>query len=197
VPSPTGTIGNPNGPCLIGYVWRQAFHGDYVCVPPATRAQAAADDAAANGRIQQGGGAYGPYTCIQGYMWRQVVPDDYTCVLPAVRSQAAYDNSQAANRVALLHMCVQPYSQGLFRYIGIDGYLFNFGPVELEVRQSGTGALVWSGPVTATSIAGLPGGSFYYDTPVLMPSGPDYYIVAVDIASGRLSGQVPVLTACV
>jgi hypothetical protein len=115
-------------PCLIGYVWRKAFPGDYVCVTPATYAQATADNAAAVSRIQQSGGAYGPYTCVQGYVWRQVVPDDYVCVTYAVRSQAAYDNSQARNRVATLSMCVRGYFQGLFQYIEIDGYAFNLGP---------------------------------------------------------------------
>jgi hypothetical protein len=184
-------------PCLIGFTWRKAFAADYVCVTPATYAQAAADNAAAISRIQQGGGAYGPYTCVQGYVWRQAVPDDYTCVIPAVRSQAAYDNSQAGNRVAALRMCVRGYFQGLFQYVEIDGDAFNLGPVELEVRHTGTGTLAWSGQVAATAIAGLPGGSFYYDTPVLMPSGPGYYVVALDIESGRSSSQFPVPTACV
>jgi len=199
VPSATGTIGNPNVPCLIGYVWRQAYHGDYVCVTAATRAQAAADDAAANSRIQHGGGAYGPYTCIQGYVWRQVVPDDYTCVIPAVRSQAAYDNSQAASRVALLHLCVTSWSQGSAGpYIQVDAYLFNFGSVLLEVRRTSDGAVLWSQQVTATSYAGLPGGAFYAQTPVLTPaSATDYYVTALDIASGRWSGQVPLTSSCV
>jgi hypothetical protein len=94
-------------------------------------------------------------------------------------------------------MCVRGYFQGLFQYVEIDGYAFNLGPVELEVRHTGTGTLVWSAPVTATSIAGLPGGAFYYQTPVLMPSGPDYYVVALDIASGRSSSQLPVPYPCV
>jgi hypothetical protein len=57
IPSPTGTIGDPGVPCLQGYVWRKAYAGDYVCVTPANRAQAAADNAAALSRVASGGGA--------------------------------------------------------------------------------------------------------------------------------------------
>ena len=152
---------------------------------------AAVDDAAANSRIQQGGGAYGPYTCVQGYVWRQVVPDDYTCVLPVVRSQAAYDNSQARNRVALLNLCV------IGQNIEIGGNSFNFGPVLLEVRRSSDGAVLWSGQVTAIAIAGLPGGAFYAQTPVQEPPNPaGYYVTALDVASGHWSSQIPINSFC-
>jgi hypothetical protein len=102
IPSPAGSIGDPGVPCLKGYVWRQAYPGDYVCVTPASRSQAAADDAAAVSRVAPGGGLFGTYTCKQGYVWRQVVPTDYVCVTPDVRAQAAYDNSRAGDRTALL-----------------------------------------------------------------------------------------------
>jgi hypothetical protein len=36
--------------CLQGYVWRKAFNGDTVCVSPATRAHAGADNAEAANR---------------------------------------------------------------------------------------------------------------------------------------------------
>ncbi len=110
IPGPTGTIGDPGVPCLQGYVWRDAYSGDYVCASPATRSQAAADNAAALSRVQPGGGAYGQYTCVQGYVWRQVVPDDYTCVTPAVRAQAAYDNSEVDNRVARLSLWMSDWT---------------------------------------------------------------------------------------
>ena len=54
-------------------------------------------------------------------------------------------------------MIAQLRRAGLFQFIAIDGNAFNLGPVELQVRHTGTGALVWSGQATATSIAGLPG----------------------------------------
>ena len=95
----------PAGLCLAAGVRRRL-----ACVAPATRSQAAADNAVAVSRAQPGGGSYGQYTCVQGYVWRQVVPDDYTCVTPAIRAQAAADNSQAASRVALLSMWVTDWT---------------------------------------------------------------------------------------
>jgi hypothetical protein len=220
VPSPTGTIGDPNAPCLIGYVWRQAYAGDYVCATPATRSQASADDAAASSRIQQGGGAYGPYTCVQGYVWRQVVPDDYTCVIPAVRSQAAYDNSEAGNRVALLSLWVtdwsppaQPPQQNCSGGVctttsggwtgpnfQINGDLFNFGPVLLQVR-SNAGTVLWSQLVTATSYPGYPGGALYAQTPFgdcssVPGSTSNDYVIAFDMDSARWSNKLPIDSSC-
>jgi hypothetical protein len=37
--------------CIQGFVWREAFSGDKVCVTPDSRAQAAADNAAAASRL--------------------------------------------------------------------------------------------------------------------------------------------------
>jgi hypothetical protein len=86
--------------CAQGYVWREAFAGDYVCVTPAIRAQAARDNAQADARREPGGGAYGPDTCRQGFVWREAGPDDHVCVAPPTRDQAARDNAQAAHRLA-------------------------------------------------------------------------------------------------
>jgi hypothetical protein len=85
--------------CRQGYVWREAFPGDHVCVTPATRAQAAYDNSQASARIEPGGGAYGLNTCLQGYVWREARPSVLVCVRPETRDQAAYDNSQAKNRL--------------------------------------------------------------------------------------------------
>jgi hypothetical protein len=219
IPSPTGTIGDPDVPCLQGYVWRQAYSGDYVCVVPATRTEAAVDNTAAVSRVQSGGGAYGQYTCIQGYVWRQVVTDDYTCVTPAVRSQAAYDNSQAGNRVALLNLWVSDWtppgqptqncSNGVCTTTSggwdgpnfqINGDLFNFGPVLLEVRRN-DGAVLWSTTVVATSYTGFPGGALYAQTPIgdcsAVPGTTDNdYVIAYDTVSGRWSGKLPIDSDC-
>ena len=219
IPSPTGTIGDPGVPCLQGYVWRQAYAGDYVCVTPATRTEAAQDNAAAVSRVQAGGGAYGPYTCVQGYVWRQVVSNDYTCVTPAVRAAAAYDNSQAASRVAQLDLWVTdwtPPSQPTQNCSGgvctttsggwdgpnfqINGDLFNFGPVVLQVHRD-DGSLVWSTTVTARTYTGFPGGALYAQTPIgdcsSVPGTTDNdYVIAYDTVSGRWSARLPIDSDC-
>jgi hypothetical protein len=84
--------------CVQGFVWREAFSGDHVCVTPQSRQQAASDNSAAASRIQPGGGAYGNDTCLQGFVWREAASDDHVCVTPDIRAQAADDNSQAASR---------------------------------------------------------------------------------------------------
>jgi hypothetical protein len=220
IPSPSGTIGDPGVPCLQGYVWRQAFAGDYVCVTPANRTEAAADNAAALSRVQPGGGAYGTYTCQPGYVWRQVVPDDYVCVTPAVRSQAAYDNSQANDRAALLSLWMsdwtppsQPPQQNCSGGVcttteggwdgpnfQINGDHFNFGRVLLEIR-SNNGTVLWSQNVSATSYPGFPGAALWAQTPIGDCSGvpgttDNDYVIAYDAVSGRWSNSVPIDSDC-
>jgi hypothetical protein len=87
--------------CQQGFVWREAFKGDHVCVPGNVRAQAWADNAAAAQRRSPNGGPYGPDTCKQGFVWREAAkrPADHVCVVPPTRSQAAADNAQALTRV--------------------------------------------------------------------------------------------------
>jgi hypothetical protein len=84
----------PFGPdtCAQGYVWRDAFAGDHVCVPPPSRQRAADDNAAAAGRRAGAGGASGPDTCMQGYVWREASPADHVCVIPQTRSETANEN---------------------------------------------------------------------------------------------------------
>lgn len=91
----------PADACADGYVWREAFAGDHVCVVPATRTAAAADNAAAASRVDPAG-AYGPATCLAGYVWRDARPGDTVCVTPARRSQAKTDNAAAASRRAVV-----------------------------------------------------------------------------------------------
>jgi len=80
--------------CREGFVWREASPGDKACVPPQTRAQAAADNAAASTRTKDDG------YCLQGFVWRDAGPDDHVCVPPETRSQAAADNVQGPYRLA-------------------------------------------------------------------------------------------------
>ena len=90
----------PYGPdtCQNGYVFRDAFPGDHVCVTPGTRSQVARDNAAAAARVQPGGGPWGPDSCRQGWVWREAGPRDRVCVLPAERDRAARDNHLAYSR---------------------------------------------------------------------------------------------------
>jgi hypothetical protein len=93
----------PYGPdtCLQGYVWREAFDGDTICVTPDRRAQILADNAAAAARRSPTGGAYGPDTCLPGFVWRVARPEDLVCVSPEERDRIAAENAQPnAHRAA-------------------------------------------------------------------------------------------------
>jgi hypothetical protein len=94
------TKARPADACADGYVWREAFDGDHVCVTPATRDQVRQDNAAADERRDPNGGPYGPDTCLSGYVWRGANDQDHVCVTPAIRDQTARDNQQAAGRRA-------------------------------------------------------------------------------------------------
>jgi hypothetical protein len=84
--------------CRQGFVWREAFLGDHVCVTPKTRDQAAHDNSQADARRQPGGGAYGSNTCRSPYVWREARSSDAVCVTVQTRSDTANDNAQAATR---------------------------------------------------------------------------------------------------
>jgi hypothetical protein len=98
--SPSSRLAAAQDTCTQGYVWREAFEGDTVCVTPETRSQTLADNAEAAARREPGGGAFGPNTCKQGYVWRVARPDDLVCVTPEERDRVAADNAQAAARGA-------------------------------------------------------------------------------------------------
>jgi hypothetical protein len=89
---------SPATPCRPGYVWREAFAGDYVCVTPEVRAQAQIDNSTID--RTQPDGAYGPQTCKSGYVWREASPKDTVCVTPEIRAATAEDNRLAASRLA-------------------------------------------------------------------------------------------------
>ncbi len=84
--------------CKVGYVWRDAFTGDHVCVTGATRTQAANDNKMASQRRSPTGGSYGPDTCKVGYVWREATPSDHVCVSGITRTQTKRDNSLAQSR---------------------------------------------------------------------------------------------------
>lgn len=88
----------PPDTCVSGFVWREAFEGDHVCVVPEERQRVADDNAAAASRVDPGG-AYGPNTCVAGFVWRVARPEDLVCVTPEERQQVADDNAAAGTRI--------------------------------------------------------------------------------------------------
>ncbi|RZU02484.1 hypothetical protein [Rivibacter subsaxonicus] len=86
--------------CKSGFVWRDAQDGDGVCVTPAERAEAKAQNANARNNKVVGGGAYGPNTCRGGYVWREAFGGDVVCVTPHEREQAKRQNAMSASRTA-------------------------------------------------------------------------------------------------
>jgi hypothetical protein len=80
--------------CVSGYVWRMARPSDHVCVVPAVRDQAAADNAAAASRWVSSA----DHSCKPGFVWRGAFQGDDVCVALNVRTQTSHDNSAAAGR---------------------------------------------------------------------------------------------------
>jgi hypothetical protein len=79
--------------CAEGYVWRDAFENDFVCVTPAARQQAA-DQNGASARHKESEGS----DCKQGFVWREASgpgKGDDVCVSPADRDLAAQQNANA------------------------------------------------------------------------------------------------------
>ncbi|MFG2998985.1 hypothetical protein [Streptomyces sp. NPDC048340] len=101
-PAGSASTAGDYGPftCKQGYVWREAYTGDVVCVTPDIRDQSARENRLGPSRKQPGGGAYGPDTCRAGYVWREAAPWDVVCVPPASRDQARADNAAAVSRLA-------------------------------------------------------------------------------------------------
>lgn len=86
----------PYGPytCKQGFVWRDSYNGDTVCVTPQDRTEAATQNGFAASHRSANGGAYGPDTCLQGYVWRETKPSDHVCVIPSERDKARKQNSE-------------------------------------------------------------------------------------------------------
>lgn len=82
------------GVCKRGFVLRDAYKGDKVCVTPQTRQQVEADNRAAAQRRAPNG------LCIKGYVWRRADPQDHVCVTAGTRKLTAEDNSQSSARLA-------------------------------------------------------------------------------------------------
>jgi hypothetical protein len=91
--SSAAPLAQTNDQCKQGYVWREAFAGDHVCVTPQVRQQAADDnrrDASHDPRRSD--------VCLAGFVWREASPTDHVCVTPANRDQTRTDNAVAHDR---------------------------------------------------------------------------------------------------
>jgi hypothetical protein len=81
--------------CAKGYVWREAFEGDHICVTPDTRERAKLDNAnSAEFREKDSD------TCIEGFVWRLANLNDHVCVPQTTREETAQDNQLAFSRLA-------------------------------------------------------------------------------------------------
>jgi hypothetical protein len=83
--------------CAQGYLWREAFSGDHVCVTPESRQRAADDNR--RGAVRHDRSA-GPDVCSQGFVWREARPSDRVCVPPATRADTASENRLHVSRLA-------------------------------------------------------------------------------------------------
>ena len=94
----SNTVMLPFGPdtCQAGFVWRQAFPRDHVCVNPERRQNAAEENARAAVRRNPNGETD---MCFEGFVWREADPQDHVCVTPAGSVQAIDDNALASVRV--------------------------------------------------------------------------------------------------
>jgi hypothetical protein len=92
--SSTGETSQIPDRCIQGFVWRDAFDGDHVCVIQEVRDQTAYDNSQAEIR-RDPNGASGPASCISGFVWREARIGDVVCVTPDRRTSTAEENSRA------------------------------------------------------------------------------------------------------
>jgi hypothetical protein len=148
--------------CKSGFVWREAFPNDFVCVTPQIRSQTAADNAQASTRRSPNGGAYGPNTCKSGFVWREARPSDLVCVLPQAREQARSDNASAVFRMVAPDAAPSGNVDVTTSRHQSGGYLFaagrGFSPSRtVRFYAIGSG---WAGPYSLGAITSRSDGSF-------------------------------------
>ncbi len=92
----------PYGPdtCKDGYVWRDIYPGDHVCVTPESRAKAAHENAIAGSRVDPTG-PYGPNSCKPGFVWREAYSGDKVCVTGERRAAVAAENAEGPSHRVL------------------------------------------------------------------------------------------------
>lgn len=92
--------------CKVGFVWREAWDEDKVCVPGSSRTRAKTDKAAAASRKEPNSDQ-----CKPGWVWRDGKPDDHVCVTGTTRNETARENREAASRreprCSALNMCLR------------------------------------------------------------------------------------------
>ncbi|MER6252449.1 hypothetical protein ABT224_13935 [Streptomyces sp. NPDC001584] len=142
---PGGGASGPNT-CKPGYVWRDSFDGDALCVTPEER-QRVHD---ANPNRQPGGGASGPSTCKPGYVWRDSYNGDALCVTPEERQRVhdANPNRQPGGGASGPSTCKPGY---VWREKW-EGDTQCVTPAERD-RAKGQGRQIDNGPV----LTGIPG----------------------------------------
>lgn len=94
----TASSACPYGPdqCVFGFVWREAFPGDRVCVTGDRRATVATDNATRDQRRDINHPH--PGACLFGYVWREAGPGDFVCVDGAERERVWAENKLAGSR---------------------------------------------------------------------------------------------------
>jgi hypothetical protein len=103
--------------CKSGYVWREAFPGDFACVTPGDRTADANENALAGGRHLAGSS-----WCVSGFVWREARPSDLACVPVSSRSREVQNNLNAIYTVADAR--TTPYGGSnwtSYRYGGLGG----------------------------------------------------------------------------
>ena len=190
LPSAAGAADYGPNTCLNGFVWREAFSGDAVCVSPATRTRAAQDNAAAASRRDPSAG-YGPLGCKSGFVWREARASDLVCVTPAIRTQAKADNAAAAQRRNSLNISTSRYARyGTWRFQVNVTNINNGHALVVLFRSNGTKIKSWSANVTGNRLA------LRTERPDCERAADTYFAVK-DPSSGRWSQRKYVSANCV
>lgn len=174
--------------CKDGYVWREAFADDHVCVLPEVRSRTRAENQQPSAN-RAGGGAHGPDTCKQGHVWRETRPGDHVCVSYRSRDDAKRDNGQNVFRLEAPQLA----RQGAISLLTVNRALYvegsGFSPDGYVRFFYVTDSL---GSARAVHIESIPSGGgafarqYLGDGGCVRNNGPTTTIVAVDSRSGRV-----------
>jgi hypothetical protein len=194
--SATGDFGYNT--CLEGYVWREAFAGDDVCVTPDRRQQTWDENAQAASLVDPQGG------CIAGHVRRDAGLNnpyifgavDDSCVTPDIRDAVRAENEHAVDRQLFMSF---GFASTTSPFV-VDGEGFNNGWVWVGFYRNDDGSLVWGTWVMPTLGGGLINPRIYgfqnLQTPVGNCGGAqNAYLITFDSVAGKWSASVPV-TVC-